>query len=161
MSRHARRRRAPQILAAALGVGISTLAVSGIAYGYWTASGHGTGTASARSFLAVTVSAGTAPTAELYPGLVANGSGTGGDLVVSASNPNPFPVTVTVTISGTVTGCTTPAVTLGAAASFSLPATSGTVTRTMTDVVSMGTSASNDCQGAQLTVPLATSSVSS
>ena len=66
MSRHARRRRAPQILAAALGVGISTLAVSGVAYGYWTASGHGTGTASTGT-ARMSVATGDAPTG-LYPG---------------------------------------------------------------------------------------------
>lgn len=138
----------------------AAVALTGTAYAVWTSTGTGTGAASARTFQAVSVSAGTAPTGQLYPGLVADGSTVGGDLVVSASNANPFPVTVTVTLDGSPAGCTTTGVTIGAPASFTLPANSGTVTRTMSKVLSMSTASSNDCQGATITVPLATSAQS-
>jgi hypothetical protein len=144
-------------------VGTTALALAllgGTAYAVWTSTGTGSGSAAATGFQAVTVNAGSAPAGQLYPGLVANGTSAGGDLVVSASNPNPFPVTVTVT-AGTATGCTTPSVSLGVTASFTLPASSGTVTRTMSKVLSMGTGAGNDCQSATITIPLTTSAVSS
>ena len=136
-------------------------ATAGTAFAVWTSTGTGTGTGAARGFQAVTVAAGTAPAGQLYPGLTANGTSLGGDLVVNATNPNPFPVTVTVTLNGTPTGCTTSGVTIGAPATFTLPANSGTVQRIMSFVLSMSTASSNDCQNATITVPLNTSAVSS
>lgn len=155
--RHLTRRGLTTGLTAALAV----VALAGTSYAVWTSTGTGSGAAAARTFQAVTVTAGTAPAGQLYPGLNANGTTLGGDLVVSASNPNPFPVTVTVSLNGTPTGCTTTGVTIGSAASFQLPASSGTVQRTMTNVLSMSTASSNDCQGQVITVPLTTSAVSS
>lgn len=139
------------------GVGLT----GGTAYAFWTSTGTGTGAAAATTFQPVAVTAGTAPAGQLWPGLVADGTTAGGDLVVSAANPNPFPVTVTVALGGTPTGCTTTGVTIGAPASFTLPAQSGTVTRTMSKVLSMSTASSNDCQGATITVPLTTTATSS
>lgn len=140
---------------------LAASAMGGTAYAVWTSGGTGTGAGAASTFQAVTVTAGTAPAGQLYPGLTADGSTAGGDLVVDASNPNPFPVTVTVTLNGSPTGCTTTGVTIGATAQFTLPANSGTVARTMAKVLSMSTASSNDCQGATITVPLTTSAVSS
>lgn len=137
-----------------------TSTMGGTAYAFWSANGTGTGTAAATTFQPVVVTAGTAPGGQLYPGLVADGTTAGGDLVVQAENPNPFPVTVTVTLGGTPAGCTTTGVTIGAPASFTLPALSGPVSRTMAKVLSMSTASSNDCQGQTITVPLATSSSS-
>ena len=141
--------------------GLTLAALGGTAYAVWTSGGTGTGAATARTFQAVTVTAGTAPAGQLYPGLSADGSTVGGDLVVDASNPNPFPVTVTVTLNGAPAGCTTTGVTIGVIAQFTLPANSGTVARTMSKVLSMSTASSDDCQGATIAVPLTTSAVSS
>lgn len=139
---------------------LSVVGLGGVALAFWTTGGSGTGAAGAGSFVPVVVTAGAAPAGQLWPGLTANGTTAGGDLVVQASNPNPFPVTVTVTQAGPATGCTTTGVTLAGSPTFTLPATSGTVTRTLTKVLSMSAASSNDCQGATITVPLSTSSVS-
>lgn len=125
---------------------------TGTAVAYWTATGSGTGAASARTMVVPTVSAGTPATAQLYPG------STGGDLTVQATNTNPFPVTVMLAPSTSASGCTAPAITFSGG-SFDLPASSGTVSRTIAGSVSMGDS-SNDCQGKVISVTLTTSSVS-
>lgn len=132
----------------------------GAAYAYWTSTGTGSGTGSAQTFQPVTVAAGTAPAGQLYPGLAADGTSQGGDLVVSVTNPNPFPVTVTVSQSGAASGCTTTGVTMTGPASFQVPATSGPVTRTLARVLSMSTAATDDCQGATITVPLSLAATS-
>ena len=108
--------------------------------------------------VAPTVSAGSASGTQLYPGLTANGS-TGGDLVLTASNPNPFPITVTVAASSSASGCSNPDVSfLGG--TFSLAANASGVSKTFAKSVSMGTNASNDCQGKTITVNVTTSSTS-
>jgi hypothetical protein len=129
----------------------ATVAATGISYAFWTTIGSGAGTAKAASLLAPTVTAGTAPVGQLYPGLTANGSTAGGDLVVSASNPNAFPITVTVT-GGTFGGCTTTGVSIGSPATFSLAASASTAQYTMSKVLSMSQASTNDCQGATITV---------
>lgn len=143
---------------AALLVPAAIVFAGGSALAYWLTSGTGTGTAQARTFTAPTVTGGTVTGNLLYPGLTANGTNAGGDLVVVGTNPNPFPVTVTVTIGGTVTGCTTPGVSLLAGTSFTLTANQTSATKTMPFRVSMGTNSSSDCQGATLSIPLSTSS---
>ena len=146
--------------AVVVGGAVAGVLLSGTAaVAYWSVTGTGSGAAQSATMIAPTVSAGTASGTLLYPGLTANGTSTGANLVVSASNPNPFAVTVTVTQSGAATGCTTPDVSFSGG-SFTLSANSGTVTRTVTNAVSMGTGASNDCQGQTITVPLTTSSTS-
>jgi hypothetical protein len=144
-----------------VGAAVAGVLLSGTAaVAYWSVTGAGSGSAASGTMTAPTVSAGTASGTLLYPGLTANGTSTGADLLVSASNPNPFAVTVTVSQgAGAVTGCTTPAVTFSGG-SFTLPANSGTVTRTIAKSVSMGTASSNDCQGQTITDPLTTSSTS-
>lgn len=133
--------------------------VSGVAYAYWTSTGTGTGTSQASTFAGITVSAGTAPGAQLYPGLVPDGSTVGGDLRVVTTNPNPFPVTATLTLTS-ASGCTTPAITLMSGTTVSLAANSSAVAQTLSKVVGMGTAASDDCQGQALTLTLGTSSIS-
>ena len=145
---------------AALLASVAVFLTGGVALAFWLTSGTGSGAAQARAFTAPTVSGGTVTGNLLYPGLTANGTSAGGDLVVVATNPNPFPVTVTVTLNGTVTGCTTPGVSLLAGTSFTLAANDNAVTKTMTNRVSMSTASSSDCQGATLTLPLTTSSQS-
>lgn len=139
-----------------LGWATASTLMAGTAYAVWTASGTGTGAGSASTFQAVTVSAGTAPAGQLYPG------GTNvGDLVLTASNPNPFAVTVTLSQNGAPTGCTTTGVTLSGTPSFTLPAGASNVPTTLSGVLSMDNTSSNDCQGATITVPLTTSAASS
>jgi hypothetical protein len=132
----------------------------GAAWAYWTTTGSGAGTGAAQTFQTVTVAAGAAPAGQLYPGLVADGTTSGGDLVLDVTNPNPFPVTVTVSQSGPATGCTTTGVTMSGSATFSVPASSGPTTRTLVKVLSMSTAATDDCQGAAITVPLSVSATS-
>jgi hypothetical protein len=133
----------------AVATGSAVVLAGGVAYAVWTTTGSGAGTAKAATLVAPTVTAGTAPASQLYPGLTANGTTAGGDLVVSASNPNAFPITVTVT-GGTFTGCGTTGVSIGSPASFSLAANAATATITMSKVLSMSTASTNDCQGATI-----------
>jgi hypothetical protein len=150
------RRRAAVIVGGAVaGVLLSGTA----AVAYWSITGTGSGTAQSGTMIAPTVSAGTPSGTALFPGLTANGTSTGGNLVVNASNPNSFAVTVTVASSTSATGCTTPAVSF-IGGTFTLPANSPSVPRTIANSVSMGTTASNDCQDAAITVSLTTSSTS-
>jgi hypothetical protein len=128
------------------------------AVAYWSVTGTGSGSAASGTMTAPTVSVGTTSGTLLYPGLTADGSSTGADLVVTASNPNPFPITVTLSQSGPATGCATPAVTFSGG-SFTLEA-NASGPRTLSRSVSMGSGASNDCQGKTITIPLTTSSTS-
>jgi hypothetical protein len=140
-------------------VSFTAVCVGGAAFAFWTTSGTGTGTGQSAAFQPVTVTAGAAPAGQLYPGLVADGTTKGGDLVVVAANPNPFPVVVALT-AGTATGCTTPAVSLLAGTTLALAANASSATYALPKVLSMGDSSSN-CQGATITVALTTTSTSS
>lgn len=129
----------------------AVIAAGSIGYAFWTTAGTGSGTAKATTLVAPTVNAGVAPAGQLFPGLVANGTTAGGDLVVNASNPNGFPITVTVT-GGTFGGCTTTGVSIGSPASFTLAANAPAAEITMSKVLSMATNSSNDCQGKTITI---------
>jgi hypothetical protein len=151
--------RRTRYVAAAVTTAVAVVMSAGVAHSFWSASATGGASAQAAGFNAPVVTAGAVTGNQLYPGLTANGTTAGGDLVVVASNPNPFAVTVSVSIpvGGTVTGCGSPAVSLLGTPSFTLPANQSTgVTRVMTRVVSMGTGSSADCQGQPLTIPLST-----
>jgi hypothetical protein len=149
-----------RVATVAVASGAAVAMASGVAYAVWSTTGTGAGTAKAATMTAAVVNAGTAPAGQLYPGLTANGSTAGGDLVVAASNPNPFPVTVTLT-GGTFGGCTTPGVSIGSTASFNLAANAPTAQVTIQKVLSMAPTSSNDCQGATITITgLTTSTVS-
>lgn len=140
------------------GTAVAVLAGGTAAFAYWTTTGSGSGAAAARTMTAPTITAGTVA-GDLYPGLTANGTSTGGTLAVTASNPNPFAVTVTLNSSSSVTGCTTPGVSfLGG--TFTLPANASNLTRTVPNSVSMAPGSSDDCQGKSLTVALTTTSQS-
>lgn len=136
-------------------VGVATvgavLAAASIGYAYWTTTGSGAGTAKATTLTAAVVNAGVAPAGQLFPGLAANGTTTGGDLVVNASNPNGFPVTVTIT-GGTFGGCTTTGVSIGSTATFNLAANAAAAEVTIPKVLSMASTSSNDCQGKTITI---------
>jgi hypothetical protein len=143
-------------------VAVATVAVvagGGSAFAFWATTGAGTGAATASTLVAPVITAGTV-TGDLYPGLTANGTSTGGTLAISASNPNPFPVTVTLAPSTSATGCTTPAVSFRGG-TLTLPAKASDVSHTFANSMSMGANASNDCQGKPITVVLTTSTITS
>jgi hypothetical protein len=73
-------------------VGIAMLVLGGIAYATWSAVGSGSGTATAKSAVNITV-AGSPGTADLYPG----GSGA---VYFTLDNTNPYAVTFTDMVAG-------------------------------------------------------------
>jgi hypothetical protein len=120
---------------------IAVVAGSQVAFGYWRTSGSGTGSATTGT---LTVTANTATlTAKLYPGGTAN-------LVVNVTNSSSSPVQVTAFSLGTVTGCTTPAVSLVGTGPATIPAGTSNVTVAVT----MGTGSSANCKDATLSIPV-------
>ena len=144
----------------ALGAANAVVLGGGVAYAVWTSTGTGAGTSKAATFQAITITGGTAPAGQLYPGLVPDGSTVGGDLKVVTTNPNPFAVVAKLTFT-VASGCTTPAITLKSGTTVTLAANSSAVAQTLSKVVGMGTTASDDCQNATITVNVSTASVSS
>jgi hypothetical protein len=141
----------------AVAAAAATIAVCGLSYAVWTTTGSGAATAKAATLVAPSITAGTAPAGQLYPGLIANGTTAGGDLVVTASNPNAFPVTVTLS-GGTFAGCGTTGVSIGSPATLSLGASAASAQYTIAKVLSMSQASTNDCQGATITVTALTTS---
>jgi hypothetical protein len=163
----------------AMAVAAATVFSSGVAYAFWTATGTGSGSAQAKNFQALTINAGAAPGGQLYPGLTADGSTAGGDIVLSVSNPNPFPVTISSVTSGsgalTVTNATpvgpetqaqantacatTSGVSIATrnnpgmtyASGSNIPPSASNFTVTISKVVSMSTASVTECQGATFT----------
>jgi hypothetical protein len=134
-----------------LGVGASA------AYGYFTSSGSGSAAGvTATGDQAVTIATNATPGTLLYPGAT-------GDLVITATNPNSVPVQITGLTLGTISGCTTPAITLTSPSSgylpFTIPAHASSQRLVIAGALSMGTNASNDCQGVTFTIPLSTVTV--
>jgi hypothetical protein len=150
----------------ALGGALLVLALSAAAFGYFTASGSGSGTASVDEADPVSFEA-TAPTASLYPG-------TSADVAVKITNPNPFRVHVPslvldtgmgtsgFDVDGAHAGCDVSALSFApqdnAAAGWFVPGTDDAPAELSLDLanaVSLDTSAENECQGATFTVYLA------
>jgi len=103
MTPHARRRRIPRILAITLTAGISTLGMSGVAYGYWSTTASGTGTANAGQ-ARMSVATSDAPTG-LYPG------GPAATIHVTLTNTGVGAIQVTSmtpSVSSSKNGCTSP-----------------------------------------------------
>lgn len=124
----------------------------GSAYAYFTSSGSGSGSATvAGAPNAVTIATNATSATPLQPG------GTG-DLVITATNPNNYPVQITAFSIGTVTGCTTPDVSLVSPSSdylpFTIPKNASSERLVIVGSLTMGAGASNDCQGKSLTIPL-------
>jgi hypothetical protein len=125
---------------------------TGIAFAYYGASvsGSKTGTATVSVALQpITISTNATAGSLLQPG----GKG---DLVITANNPNSFAVKLTALNLGTVTGCTTPALSLVTPATGYLPLTLQANTNTryvLSGALAMGSS-SSDCQGKSLTITL-------
>ena len=163
----------------AMATAAATVFSGGVAYAFWTATGTGSGSVQAKNFQALTINAGTASGGQLYPGLTANGTSTGGNIALSVSNPNPFPVTISSVQAGsgalTVTNATpvSPetqadantacATTSGVSiitkssptvvysAGSSIPANTNNFGVTISNVVSMSTASVTECQGATFT----------
>ena len=165
-----RTRRRP--LAAALPA-ILALSVGGVAYGYWSGSGGGAGSATTGTTVPMTLTPGTAA-ATLYPGGTAN-------VALTVSNPNAFPVHVgSITLDTTRetggfavdaihsdAGCTVAAATLSftttqqtnGGTGWTVPAkvtdVNGTLSVTLTNALMMSVDAAGTCQGASFAVYVA------
>ena len=136
---------------------VAFAAVAAAAFGYWTASGAGSGGAESSAVDPVTISAGTAG-ASLLP----TGTATG-DVVATISNPNPFPVHVPQLALDTTQGdggfddgglcALTYATQDNGGAGWTIPA-NGSVPVSLADSVTMGTGAASSCQGQAFTVYL-------
>lgn len=144
-----RRRRVSVVIAAVIAITIG--AGAGTAYAYLTSSGSGSGSGSTATALNVTIATNGTSAGLLQPG------GTG-DLVITATNPNNFAVQITSLTLGTVTGCTTPDVSLVTPSTsylpFTIPKNATSERLVITGALTMGVGASNDCQNKSLTVPL-------
>jgi hypothetical protein len=132
----------------------STVAVGGMAFALWSATGSGPGRAQAITAGTITVAAATG-TADLYPGF------SDGDLYFTLTNPNPYAVTITAMTPGTVTSgnvgaCPSSNVTVDSATGLSLvvPANTTSATVSIPDVVNMVSAAPDGCQGVAFTVAL-------
>ena len=152
------RRTAKRILA--VGLPLVVIAATGIGYANWTQTATGSGTATAKSAVASTVT-GVAATADLYPG------STGGVVSFSVNNPNPYPVTFTSMTPGAITvdaahsaGCASTNITV-ASATLTLNVAAGGSGTAAPAVASMISTAANGCQGATFTVALTLAGASS
>jgi hypothetical protein len=142
---------------------VAALVLAGSAAAGVSASGSGAGSATVASVLPVTVGAGGAPVAELYPG-------GDGDVTVQISNRNPFPVHVATLaldrsqgdagFEASLPGCDaadaltyTPQTNGGTG--WDVPR-NGTLDLDLAGALHMTTTASNMCQGATFTVYLRT-----
>jgi hypothetical protein len=139
--------------AAFLLIGLS----AGAAYGYFTSSGNGAGSASTGTMQTVTLAATTAtPSTPLLPGST-------GDVALKVSNPNNFAVTLisvtaasgSITADGNHSSCTSTGVTFTGQTGLSttIPAAS-TVTVDLPGAASMSTTSSAGCQGATFSIPV-------
>jgi hypothetical protein len=132
----------------------STVAVGGMAFALWSASGTGSGRSSALTAQTITVTAATG-TADLYPGF------TDGDAFFTLTNPNPYGVTFTSMTPGTITSsnagaCPASNITVDAASGLSLSVAGGATSGTLSiaDVVSMASAAPDGCQGVSFTIAM-------
>jgi hypothetical protein len=136
---------------------MGVLALGGVAWAHFTASGSGSGQATAGTIDTVTLSASAGtPSTPLYPG------GTG-DVSLEVNNPNHYAVTlVSVTSDGTITpdanhsSCTTTGVTFTNQNGLStiIPASASNYRIDLAGAVSMGSSSSSGCQGATFSIPV-------
>lgn len=132
-----------------LGVSAALLVAGGTAFAYWTVSGSGSGSATARSASGLVVTS-QATVSGLYP----TGSLSGGSL--SVANNNPFAVTISSSFGSawtTKSGCT------GSVVTFSVAAGAPTSIAANSSVsvpfsASMSNAAEDLCQGATFTATL-------
>ncbi len=137
----------------------AVLALTGTAWGYWSAGGAGASSPRTGSMQAVSIAAltgGDAPGSSLLPGAPA------ADVILRMANPNAFPVHVaSIASAGPITadtghpGCTTTGVTFTPPANpaITVPA-NATLLVDLPAAASMDTSASPGCQGATFRIPV-------
>jgi hypothetical protein len=131
------------------------LVSAGTAYAYVRTTGSGSGTAStANGLTAFHTTAAVALGAKLFPGasapLTVNIDNTGGNYQLTVTS-------LVLDASRSITGCTTPAITVSAPGGWTgivVAAHSSSGPTTIAGAVTMGAAASNDCQGATLTIPV-------
>ena len=135
-------------------VTVAILALGGIAYALWSATGTGSGNAKARTAITVDVNAATG-TADLYPG------STDGDIHFTLDNDNPYSITFDSFAAGTITSddeanCSQSLVTVddSGAISVAVGANATGTAGTIADVVSLDSSAGDLCQGVTFTIAL-------
>ena len=142
---------------AAVGIVAGATLASSLAFAAWVADGTGSGTAGARTAVALTTSVATT-TAQLFPG-------GNGDLLVTINNANPYPVKVTkIEPNGAITatgGCAGTNVSFSTLDDLSILVDDDDSTQaTLMNAVSMIADADNNCQGAVFTVPVKLTGVS-
>lgn len=138
---------------ATVAVATTLVAGGGVAWALWSASGTGSGAATALTAQSITVTAAAGP-ASLYPGA------TDGDVTFTLTNPNPYPVQMTAMTPGAITSsnpaCAVSNVSVAPATGLALDvganSTSGTLT--IPNVVSMAAAAPDACQGVTFTIAL-------
>ncbi len=153
-----------RIVRTTVAAAVGLLVAGSVAYAAWTVNGGGTGTASATSAVALTLSAGT-PSTSLYPG----GSA---DVDTTAANSNPFAVAVSSvdldTTQGTNgfsvdaghSGCNLSSLSFTTATDgWTIPANSSIDIDAAGDIA-MSTAANDSCQGATFTVYLTATAAS-
>lgn len=146
-AKHARRAaQSTVVVTAAAG---AVVLVAGAAFAYWTVSGSGTGSATARNASGLVV-ASTATVSGLYPTATLSGGS------LSVANNNPFAVSISSSFGSATTtaaGCTGTVVTFAVAAGAptSISANSSV---SIPFSASMSNSAENACQGASFTATL-------
>lgn len=144
-------------LASAVGAGTIIVGSAGVAVAMWSATGSGSGSATAYTAQAITATAVGSPTAatNLYPG------GSAVAVQFTTANPNPYPVSFSGWSNGLVTAVTGGAGSC-ATTDFTFPAT-GTASNTaaalataatgsLPAALSMNSTALDGCQGAKVTV---------
>lgn len=155
MATHLRKRSRAAVVVASTAV--VAIASSGIAYGFWTTSGSGAGSATAGTALVLPVS-GTASVSGLYPTASNLPGGT-----IQVTNPNPFNVTLTSTAFAsavtTTSGCTGTTVTFNVAAGAPTSIAKNAFV-SVPFTASMSNAAENQCQGATFTALLSVSAKS-
>lgn len=148
------RRRRPLVMVV---VGLITfVSTAGVAVALWSASGTGNGGAKALTAQALTVTAASTPTADLFPGA-------SGDLQFTVTNPNPYPISLTAVDYGAVTSsdqANCPAANLTTAADgnlaspIALNANAVNTPATIADAITLDTNAPDGCQGVTFTVAI-------
>lgn len=158
----------------AIGVPLAGIALTGVAFAAWTATGTGSGYAKAKTAQALTTVDATATVVQdLYPGQAA------GSLRITIHNPNDYPVRVTsisqdssagkfVSSTGGLGTCTDdPAQTPAHPTGVSFTTQSGTWdvaadsdASFLLGGVHMSNASDNNCQGATFTIPVALSGAS-
>ena len=140
---------------AVVGVGIVGIMGAGVAFAAWTTEGTGSGSATAGTDQALTVTV--SPATGLFPTGTTN-------VPFTVTNPNSYAVTLTQATLQNVTvdkaGCV-PSVVTGSAVTLTDRVAAGATSTSKTFPVSMSNAATNECKGAVFTLTLKVTGASS